>query len=342
MIAEPPISDIRAKAEARRAKTLARERDRLKAAKGEKTDAVSDNAVTAADGEDAAPKNERPLAARRNLVKKADDLEATTSSKSNKEPDDSDPPVESISEKKLNLTSQTTKDIEKEIAKNTASYEEKQKSEIVPPVVSTVVKKKTVKLVNVPLQPFQVMRFIRVLAIVALGVITGYRSAISNMEEVLTYKQELSTKVSDVEGRDSLGSFLGVEKDLSFRKFNGNRNMMQTGFMEQRTWFGWARNKVLTQTECTFTAVGVVWWASTVLAPFVTKALPKGPKGGMNIMAVVFSLYNNGFEGVLDTVLARISELALHLLVIIITAIVTTFLVNASLTEGIPGLSQEL
>jgi hypothetical protein len=38
-----------------------------------------------------------------------------------------------------------------------------------------------------------------------------------------------------------------------------------------RTWFGWARNKVLTQTECTFTAVGVVWWASTVLAPFVTK-----------------------------------------------------------------------
>jgi hypothetical protein len=36
MIAEPPISDIRAKAEARRAKTLARERDRLKAAKGEK------------------------------------------------------------------------------------------------------------------------------------------------------------------------------------------------------------------------------------------------------------------------------------------------------------------
>ena len=98
-----------------------------------------------------------------------------------------------------------------------------------------------------------------------------------------------------------------------------------------RTWFGWARNKVLTQTECTFTAVGVVWWASTVLAPFVTKALPKGPKGGMNIMTVVFSLYNNGFEGVLDTVLARISELALHLIVIIITAIVVTFTVQASL-----------
>jgi hypothetical protein len=36
MIAEPPISDIRAKAEARRAKTLARERDRIAAAKGEK------------------------------------------------------------------------------------------------------------------------------------------------------------------------------------------------------------------------------------------------------------------------------------------------------------------
>jgi hypothetical protein len=99
-----------------------------------------------------------------------------------------------------------------------------------------------------------------------------------------------------------------------------------------RTWFGWVRNKVLTQTECTFTAVGVVWWASTVLAPFVTKALPKGPKGGMNIMTVVFSLYNNGFEGVLDTVLARISELALHLIVIIITAIVVTFTVQASLT----------
>jgi hypothetical protein len=64
----------------------------------------------------------------------------------------------------------------------------------------------------------------------------------------------------------------------------------------------------------------------------VIQALPKGPKGGMNIMAVVFSLYNNGFEGVLDTVLARISELALHLIVIIITAILTTFLVNASLT----------
>jgi hypothetical protein len=122
----------------------------------------------------------------------------------------------------LNLTSQTTKDIEKEIAKNTASYEvnvcfytymdvnciyeymyiyvhvytythiyiyvymytymyihisifmylyiqEKQKSEFTPPVVSTVVKKKVVKIVNVPLQPFQVMRFSRVLAIIILG-----------------------------------------------------------------------------------------------------------------------------------------------------------------------------
>ena len=36
MIAEPPISDVRAKAEARRAKTLAREAARISAAKGEK------------------------------------------------------------------------------------------------------------------------------------------------------------------------------------------------------------------------------------------------------------------------------------------------------------------
>ena len=36
MIADPPVSDLKAKAEARRAKILAREAARLSAAKGEK------------------------------------------------------------------------------------------------------------------------------------------------------------------------------------------------------------------------------------------------------------------------------------------------------------------
>ena len=38
-----------------------------------------------------------------------------------------------------------------------------------------------------------------------------------------------------------------------------------------RTWMQWFNGKVLTHTECSFSAVAVVWWASTVISPFVTK-----------------------------------------------------------------------
>lgn len=134
--------------------------------------------------------------------------EATTSSKSiNKNAEES--VIEPTSKEKLELTSQTTRDIEIEIAKNTANYEEKQKSEVQPPVVGVVVKKKVLKTVVTPLQPFQVMRFLRMLAIVVLGVITGYRSAISNMEEVLTFNQEQNNiRQSDAIGESTLFLFM--------------------------------------------------------------------------------------------------------------------------------------
>jgi predicted RNase H-like nuclease (RuvC/YqgF family) len=146
-----------------------------------------------ADNEDGTQKTkERPLAARRNLVKKVIiegestkdtvsevDNDTTGDRTSNKEQEGSEnsetPSSSAAAEKaaKLKITSERTRDIEKEIAKNTASFDEKMtalKEKVgAADATQVVVKKKVLKVTKKPMEPFQVMRFFRLLAIIVLG-----------------------------------------------------------------------------------------------------------------------------------------------------------------------------
>ena len=41
----------------------------------------------------------------------------------------------------------------------------------------------------------------------------------------------------------------------------------------KRSWVQWLQSTLLLQTESTLSAVGVVWWASTIISPLVTKVI---------------------------------------------------------------------
>eukprot|EP01035_Chromulina_nebulosa_P020729 gene20729-26873_t len=185
------MSDAKAKAEARRAKILARENNRLSAAKGEKE-------VVEQEQLDDEKQKGRPLAARRNLVKtlkssndssssnNLNEINESSEDKTTKQTDEptdesankeSEVKKEENGEPKLIITPHSTKLIEKEIAEKTAKFDKNvlDKSDS---------KKKAVKkpvnpnsLITSPFQVVHAMKIIRLLGVIVIGVIMGYRSA---------------------------------------------------------------------------------------------------------------------------------------------------------------------
>lgn len=384
------MSDAKAKAEARRAKILAREGTRLLVAKGEKD---SLTAPTAADDEDASPKvRERPLAARRNLVAaanaepKADEGGAVDTTE-NKDvhtvtdvndtadvADSAGATAEAIGEKHvavttttanassatpdksptITITSQRTRDIEKEIARNTAKFDENIVKKDEKNVVGTkeeekakFLKKMALKAAKAPLQAHQVMRFIRLLAIIALGMVTGYQSATHNMQEVGSFaRQQQRTGAPDAAGssvvdnaRQALGAFIsgGGGGDSVIPHFDGA--VLQPAMFDAstvpggRTWFQWGQTKILRQLECSLTAVGLVWWVTSMFSSMVSRAFPKQPNSD-GYMGILVSFYNNGMEGLIEGVVSRLGELGLHLFVTVGTAMLVTFLFGAGGMEA--------
>ena len=379
------MSDAKAKAEARRAKILAREGTRLLVAKGEK-DSLNEPIVD----DEASPsvKRERPLAARRNLVAAAtvetkadeggaedavEEKDAVTATDAAGGGTASVPvAVAATPDAKLaatttttsaateqsptiTITSQRTRDIEKEIARNTAKFDENIVKKDGKNVVGTkeeekakFLKKMALKAAKAPLQAHQAMRFIRMLAVIVLGMVTGYQSATRNMHEVGSFaRQQPRTNVADVAGtgatvvdnaRLALGAFIsGGGSGGVIPHFDGA--VSQPAVYDAstvpggRTWFQWGQNKILRQLECSLTAVGLVWWVTSMLSPMVNKAFPK-QQSSNGLMAMVISFYNNGMEGLIEGVVSRLGELALHLFVTVGTAMVVTFLMGGGAGEG--------
>jgi hypothetical protein len=367
------MSDAKAKAEARRAKILAREGTRLLVAKGEK-DSLNEPIVD----EEASPsvKRERPLAARRNLVAatKVDEagVEGATEDKTaatTTANDTADAPVPApvpvaatataaspATDKSAAtaITSQRTRDIEKEIARNTAKFDENIVKKDEKTVIGTkeeekvkFLKKMALKAAKAPLQAHQAMRFIRLLAIIVLGMVTGYQSATRNMNEVGSFaRQQPRTPVSDAgagtvvdTARLALGAFISGGSGGAIPHFDGA--VLQPAVYDVpggRTWFQWGQNKIVRQLECSLTAVGLVWWVTSMLSPMVSRAFPK-QQNSNGIMNMVISFYNNGMEGLIEGVVSRLGELALHLFVTVGTAMAVTFLFGVGVEDVVASVA---
>jgi hypothetical protein len=137
-------------------------------------------------------KDKRPLAARRNLVKKNTEdtsgkdedavqadgtsaLEVTSKEKLKSVEEES-------KEKKIVITSERTRNIEKEVAKNTANFDEevlkKEKKEDEDKKKASnakLIERKAALLAKNPLQAYEVIRLVRLLIIVAMAALTGKR-----------------------------------------------------------------------------------------------------------------------------------------------------------------------
>jgi hypothetical protein len=377
------MSDAKAKAEARRAKILAREGTRLLVAKGEKD---SINEPVGGDGEDvAAPKvRERPLAARRNLVaavggaepksdesgkdekdgtaepataaETATSAATTTTAPSSSGAASSSSATSSDKGPAMTLTSQRTREIEQEIARNTAKFDEnvvkkdgnKEVEKSKEEEKAKVLKKIAMKAAKAPLQAHQVMRFIRVLVIVLLAAVTGYRSATTNMDEVVAYGRHRpaagaedaarpsTSAAASVGGMDSarqaLSAVLGGPSATDVPHFSGAVNQAAQDASDipgGRTWVQWAHSRLLRQLECSLTAVWLVWWVTSLFTSLVGRAFPKQSKES-GLMAVVISLYNHGVDGIVEIVVGRLGELALHVFVTVGTAMLVTFLLGGA------------
>ena len=337
------MSDVQAKAEARRAKIAARAGTRLLVAKGEK-DSLGDPTE-----EDASPKaRERPLAARRNLVAGATSPEPKMETSSTNQNDDENVPSLVVrenptEEKPMSITSQRTRKIEQEIARNTAKFDEnivtkesmegknadeKQK----------VLKKLALKATKTPLKPHQIMRFIRLLIIVVVGMITGYQSAVKNMDEVVSYAhQKSSIQVEEVtttglsSAHLTLSAFVsGPSVDAIPHFMGATVSTTQDGWFSSannnRTWFQWLQYRFVRQLQCSLSAVSLVGWVvSMCISPLVNRAFPKQKNSGVFSMQTVINLFSNGVEGLIEIGLSRLGEWALHATVTVATAMAVTF-----------------
>ena len=347
-------------------------------AKGEKE---SINEPVGGDGEEAAaPKvRERPLAARRNLVAAAvggaepktddsakdDEKDETVDATTSTTAAPSSSGAASSSPDKgpaMTLTSQRTREIEQEIARNTAKFDEnvvkkdgnkeiEQKKE---EEKAKILKKIAMKAAKAPLQAHQVMRFIRLLVIVLLAAVTGYQSATTNMHEVVAYGRQRPAAAENVapsstsatvsgggieSARQALGAFLGGSKANNVPHFAGAVHQAAQDASEVpggRTWVQWAHSRLLRQLECSLTAVWLVWWVTSLFTSLVGRAFPKQPKES-GLMAMVISLYNHGVDGIVEIVVGRLGELALHVFVTVGTAMLVTFLVGGAADGNVFG-----
>lgn len=65
----------------------------------------------------------------------------------------------------------------------------------------------------------------------------------------------------------------------------------------EQNWTKWVLDCIQSQLTCTVTAVALMWWLTSQIQPWIQLKFPvKQPKGG-NLLSYLFSLYNDGLEG---------------------------------------------
>lgn len=328
------MSDIKAQAEARRAKILAREKDRLLAAKGEKTFVSSPLPTLPVSSEDASPKKllnenelssandgavpdspapsesqntsidgdiplkDRPLAARRNKIKALQDqIEAQggVASSADGSSTSDDPPAHLVLPSDLEKTRNEKSEVKiaKEIVIEKKSIDEinaavAQSTEEFDRTIRSPDKKSIAKkeLVTSKNQP-HVMQTETMMALVRLVLVV------------------------------LVGTFLGY-----FGALVGNKKKLDATVTpsEGRTWSGIFGSPM----ECAILGIIVIWVFASLIKRPLEKMLGTRGKASTGIIGLVLSIYNHGYDVLLEGLWSSLGEVVLYMTVVLFAGALTS------------------
>jgi RNase P/RNase MRP subunit p29 len=248
---------------------------------------------------------------RRKEVKAVVNVKAAAVTVNNDDPDDdsiSDFSQKVVEEKMKKLPpKKTIKEIEVEVAKNTASFDKKtmdgekkvEKGKEVK-VEGKVLKKKPVQ--N-NLSASTVTRLIRMFVIIALAVYRGYYVVQRGNNRILTDPATLAA----MEGVETV---LVTDAKAGAEAGQGTQGTQPQGG-QGRSWGQWVWGKLAAPFESTLTVVGMSYWIAQMLSAPIVARMPSAKVPG-GIFDRLLSLYTDGFEGVLEYIFCMLGEYALH------------------------------
>eukprot|EP01036_Dinobryon_divergens_P034743 gene34743-44931_t len=368
------MSDAAAKAKARRAKILARENKQVSA--------VNVDNDTELEAESQSKTKERPIASRRSYVSSKGGAESSENNE--QQSDSQSPAaindtveniatdsnkVEEISSteaaaiaancsssieakeggtatesSKVEFTPKAVKEIEKEIAENTAKFDaqtlQKEDNKKKSKGKSAAGKVKVGGSNNI--HPASVLKFLRVAVLLIVGIHIGYHSAkFHRLERSVESDQRILTVQSGgvLKTDDLSGEFLPPSSSSSLPVSDADFSSSSSS----SSWLGWVQSVLRGQLECALTAVGLVSWVvGAALAPLVNARFAvKANKG--SIFATVIEVFTNGFEGVFEYFYGWFGEIALYLFSIIgSTAVFSIVFLQESSGQGVSQITTEL
>ena len=289
------MSDVKAAAAARRAKILAKEKDRLLAAKGE----GKFESDTPTDAAEAALKKERPLAARQRKIASMASTKATLDPDATSAITGGEKPMESPKKK-------TIEEINADVMKNTATFDATYKKED----KDVPVAKKVQEKVKAVMPTSTLMSLVRLTLLSLLGAFVGYRSALSEESKHEMYLMKTNSKEVDsvaIETKKMLGRISGTEDNLI--RYNGNDYAFSAvGLLE----FG-------------LCGTIIVWFLAYLLKGPLEKAIGTKSPNSSGIISLLLSIYNNGFTPIFEGLLTSVAEIILYMLVVISAGALTSF-----------------
>mmetsp|Transcript_30243 Transcript_30243/g.30725 ORF Transcript_30243/g.30725 Transcript_30243/m.30725 type:complete len:352 (-) Transcript_30243:131-1186(-) len=326
------MSDIKARAEARRQKILARGNDRLAFSKG---DEKKQKAF-----------EERPLAARQALVRTASQLNSAGKESIIAPTEGSDTltnvniasnqesTANSYSKLDENIVSNKENNISAQDTKTISQSEEKKSA----PSCSLLKKKSlsgnTSLCSMLPITT--VMRCVRLLLIICLGICGGYRVMFD--KDVILYKYTNTSSSSPLSF-----SSLSIPPSVREREIDKEREREREKEFEQitdkqsfsdsnqasdtisRSWSEWISLSLLNMLVNPLSCVLFSAWFSSFLRPIIEmKILRRCDSRTRNWLSFIMSLMQRGVAGVWELLWNCVSELIVHTLIMTITIVVLT------------------
>ena len=296
---------------------MARGKDRLLAAKGEKKfEAVSSETL---DEPLAELKKERPLAARRNKI-----AQAAASIETTNDDNSSDTP------KKIEVPKKTIDEINQEIEENTKKFDAdmlaKPKEE---PLQSEIVKKKEGRRENV-MATGTMMGVVRLLLLLVVGACIGYRSAVSpgsRVERINLLQNPISQLNTDDES---------LAQQALLNKISGSTSSSDTGASDG-TGVGlvpWILGYGEGLLEGGFYGASIIWTVSGMLKSPLEKKFGTRSPNSSGVIALLLSIYNHGFQRIFESILNAFAEIVFYMLVIMVSGAFFSHLFLVQKNEG--------
>lgn len=317
------MSDVRARAEARRAKILARgtENKSIKQV-GDEDDGPSLTPTT--------EKVDRPIAARKQRIESAREEEPPVLT----DKGDDEVNTETIPEKPI----KTMQQIEEEVRQRTAEFDAKVLAEGIlaekdKEKKEALEKKKAVAKAKASASApaGNGIKIFRAVLIISLGAITGYRAISSDSTIRGLLLQKYTSPVSRVvQPQDDSTALEGDEfvayQTLTNDKIRVDPEPVLRSLQTEKTWSRWVTKKLRRQMETSMSAVSLVGWIVYFSQPMLSGVLGVTPAVATktNMMGKLWGLLSGGFGGLVDPAVNYLGEVTLHTF----SAMLTSFALN--------------